>query len=237
MPREIRGQISHEPPPVAASRSPAPRACRRPPRPPLRGRRSRNRRRRNTSDWRSARSRGPPRSAVRRVDPATLAAARVSRDLPDRGNHHVARQLELRCPESAARCGVRSRPARRARCARTSRPPRGRLRSMIATGCASQWKCTPSTLRMVVLEGERRHLFSRAAVEQMDTPRRPAARAALAASIAVLPPPITTTRLAHCEIGLRLVALDETQRIDHARRVCSPGMPSRSIAPSPTPRR
>ena len=126
---------------------PAPRACLRPPRPPLPGRRSRNRRRHNISDSPCAPWRDPPTIAtvVQFHSERVLQQAGQPR-LPQRRNHHVAREFEFRVRDRHRLSAVRLHPARPDPSARTSPPPRARRRSIISTGCASQWNCTPSTL-------------------------------------------------------------------------------------------
>ena len=89
-----------------------------------------------------------------------------------------------RAPESPCRTPVRNRnpapgaalrrPLSSVRASRVSMNcthasgPTALLARDISTGCASQWKRTPSTLAWSILEAERRHLRFAAAVDQVD---------------------------------------------------------------------
>ena len=80
---------------------------------------------------------------------------------------------------------------RRAACAANSTAAARPSGPTIATGCASQWKLHAFLLGVLVLEVEGGHLAFRRGGRRGGRSPRPAAAAALAASIAVLPPPIT----------------------------------------------
>ena len=155
MPMKSRGQVSHGAPPWLLRdaragqrrRSPAPRACRPPPRPPPRGRRSRSRRRRSTAGC-AVRPVGrsttmePPRTSM---PPVSSQHVRPSRDWPSAGitmSHGKSKSEPGTALGVAAAARIR---LARAASARTSPPRRVRPAPRSATGCASQWKRTPSS--------------------------------------------------------------------------------------------
>ncbi len=169
-------------------------------------------------------------TSVAHLDAAGLLHELGEWRLADGGHHHVA-------GDGVLRIGHRQQALSTSLHLHRIEQQRPCSSVRMASGWRRHRNCTPSCLAVLVFEVEGRHVAARRG-DRGDRPSpRPGRRAALAASMAVLPAPTTTT----VPVSSRRSARSCTRQMSSSAFITplasSPGIFSRCMAPRPTPRK